>query len=70
MTTPTGPVVCAWCDDTCDTIAEARRRKWTGILDDADGLSWNAVGTCPVCRKEYEDVTVQTKPTLFEGESP
>lgn len=47
-------LACVSCDaDSPETHAEAVHQGWTDIQPD-DGLGWNYIGICPVCRPAWE----------------
>lgn len=48
-----GPVDCAYCSASCDTVAEAKRRRWKEIQPDPEGILANYTGVCPPCWKEH-----------------
>lgn len=50
-----GPVQCEECMYEVDTVAEAKRAKWTGIEPAPEGFSYNFGGLCPDCRAERKD---------------
>ena len=53
MKTHKGPINCMACSLAFDTVREARKEKWKDIDEDPEGISWNWVGYCPECWKEY-----------------
>ena len=59
-----GPVDCARCGMAVDSVAEAKKAKWTEIEEDAEGFSWNYTGVCPDCQRPAE----VKQQELFQGE--
>lgn len=49
-----GPIRCGYsdgCDRELETVSEAKAAGWKSIEADAEGSTWNWLGTCPECAK-------------------
>ncbi len=52
-----------------ETPEQAAELGWTGIREDAEGITWNYLGRCPVCAKELAEAgTVQ--PEIADSDVP